>query len=243
MFYAPGFDLLTRQKDPCADGAEKVFYHNRFMLTGEIPDARLVMEDSTLAGNWKLLVNGVQITDWKRAVVFDCRNIEAPIGHALRGGSVPTLNVITIETEGPGRGLKEVPYIYGTFTCEFRYSHLSFPFIKGTAKELPLASLQPWNILGYPTFSGSAVYRRKFEIREAGNYSLDLGSVHDVAVVSLDGKPVETLAWAPYRCSFNTLKVGTHELTIEVTNPPANRNRAAHLPAGLLGPVRLLLTQ
>jgi hypothetical protein len=35
------------------------------------------------------------------------------------------------------------------------------------------------------------------------------------------------------------LPAGTHRLTVEVTNAPANRNRAAGLPAGLLGPVRL----
>ena len=33
---------------------------------------------------------------------------------------------------------------------------------------------------------------------------------------------------------------GTHELCVEVYNPPANRNRARRLPAGLLGPVRLM---
>jgi hypothetical protein len=33
------------------------------------------------------------------------------------------------------------------------------------------------------------------------------------------------------------LTAGEHELQIEVTNAPANRNRAAGLPAGLLGPV------
>ena len=232
--------MMIRQKDPCPEGDGKAFYHCRFMLTDQIPDARLVMEDATIEGNWKLFVNGVRISDWKRAVVFDCRNIEAPVGHALRGGSTPTLNVITIETEGPGRGLKEVPYLYGTFTCEFRYSHLSFPFVKGAAKELFPESLRPWNILGYPTFSGSATYRRKIEIREAGNYLLDLGTVYDVAAVCLDGKPVITLAWPPYRCSLNNLTAGTHELAVEVSNPPANRNRAARLPAGLLGPVRLI---
>jgi hypothetical protein len=240
-FHAPGFDLLARQKDPCPEGDGKVFYHCRFMLTGEISDVRLVMEDQAVLGDWKLFVNGIRISDWKRAVVFDCRNIQAAVGQALRNGSTPTLNVITIEAEGPGRGLKEVPYLYGTFACEFRYSHLSFPFVKGAAKEFSLASLPPWNILGYPTFSGSATYRRKIDIPTTGDYVLDLGSVFDVAAVSLDAAPAKVLAWAPYRCLLTHLAAGPHDLAIEVTNPPANRNRAAHLPAGLLGPVRLIL--
>ncbi len=239
-FYAPGFDLMARQKDPCKEGNGKVFYNSRFMLTGQVHDARLVMEDATISGDWKLFINGVQISDWRRAVIFDCRNIQAPVGHTLRGDSTPALNVITIETESPNRGLHEVPFLYGMFTCEFRYSHLSFPFITGATKDIYLESLQPWNILGYPTFSGSAIYRRKIDIREEGSYLLDLGSVLDIAAVSVDGNPVKVLAWPPYRYELPGLCQGTHELAIEVTNPPANRNRAARLPAGLLGPVKLI---
>jgi hypothetical protein len=86
-FSGPAFDLMQRQPDPLPQGDGPVRYNCRFMLTGEIPDARLVMEDSTIAGDWKLYVNNVQTEGWKRAMVFDCRNTEAAIGHALRGGS------------------------------------------------------------------------------------------------------------------------------------------------------------
>jgi hypothetical protein len=243
-FSGPAFDLMQRQADPLPPGDGPVRYNCRFMLTGEIPDARLVMEDSTIAGDWKLYVNGVQISGWERAIVFDCRNIEAAIGHALRGGSTPTLNVVTIETTGPGRGLKEVPYLYGSFTCEYRYGHLSFPFLEGPAKARILDVLEPWNVLGYPTFSGSAAYWRTLSVVEPGDFVLDLGRVEDIASVALDGPPSRlpdgVLAWPPYRCCLGTIAAGTHELAIEVTNAPGNRNRAAGLPAGLLGPIRLL---
>lgn len=237
---SPGFDLMARQKDPCGEGSGYVRYVCRFLLTGQVPDARLVMEDAAVAGRWKVSVNGVEIRDWSRAVVFDCRNIQAPVGHALRAGTTPTLNVVVIETEGPDRGLKEVPYLYGSFACEYRYGHGSFPFVKAVPAERELATLQPWNLLGYPTFSGSAVYRRKIEVAADGDYLLDLGTVLDVAAVRVDGTPVKVLAWPPYRCELPNLEQGIHELVVEVTNPPANRNRAARLPAGLLGPVRLL---
>jgi hypothetical protein len=69
---------------------------------------------------------------------------------------------------------------------------------------------------------------------------LDLGRVEDVAVVRVDGRRLASLAWPPYTCSLADVAPGEHELSIEVTNGPANRNRAAGLPAGLLGPVRLL---
>lgn len=235
----PGFDLMQRQPDPAGAGDSPVCYACRFMLAGQIADARLVIEDATVSGDWSLWVNDVLISDWQRAVVFDCRNLVADVGHALRGGSVPTLNVVTIRTRGPGRGLHEVPYLYGSFTCEYRYGHLSFPFLRSRPAEMLLDNLQPWGVLGCPTFSGSAVYARHLTLSEPGAYLLDLGRVEDVAVVSVNEEPPVTVAWPPYQARLPQLPSGTHRLTVEVTNAPANRNRAAGLPAGLLGPVRL----
>lgn len=234
-----GFDLMRREADPAGDGESPVRYVCRFMLTGDIPDARLVIEDATIAGDWQVFVNGTRIDGWKRARVPDCRNLEAPAAHALRGGSTPTLNLAVVETRGPGRGLHEIPYLYGSFTCEYRYGHLSFPFLSGGARDGKLDVLEPWDVLGYPTFSGSAAYTRRLEIAEAGDYLLDLGRVEDCAAVSVDGVPVAVLPWEPYRCVLRDLARGAHTLAVEVTNPPANRTRAAGLPAGLLGPVKL----
>lgn len=239
-FSGPGFDLMARQPDPAGEGSERVRYACRFLLTGEIPDARLVMEDSTLAGEWEVRVNGILVEGWQRAVVFDCRNLEAPVGDLLLGGTTPTLNLVTMDAWGPGRGLREVPYLYGAFACEYRYGHLSFPFVQGPESTRALDGLLPWDVLGRPTFSGSAIYRRTIEVPEGDGWILDLGRVEDVAAVSLDGEAVAVLAWPPYQCALDGIRPGQHTLCVEVTNPPANRNRAAGLPAGLLGPVRLL---
>jgi hypothetical protein len=235
-----GFDLMQRQADPLGPGDGAALYQCRFMLTGEVSDARLVLEDSTVGGDWELYVNGVLIEGWQRAVVFDCRNMQAPVGHALVGGSTPTLNVITVRTWGPGRGLSEVPYLYGSFTCQFRHGHLSLPYLRGAAREVRLEALQPWAVIGYPTFSGSAVYRKQMAVPQAGEYLLDLGRVEDVAAVSLDGQRPQVLAWPPYVCALGRLAPGAHGLSVEITNAPGNRNRASGLPSGLLGPVRLL---
>jgi hypothetical protein len=60
-----------------------------------------------------------------------------------------------------------------------------------------LDSLQPWGVLGRPTFSGSAVYARELTLPESGEYLLDLGRVEDVAVVSVNGGEPVTVAWPP----------------------------------------------
>ena len=123
-FDAPAFDLLERQEEPEA-GSGKVRYYSRFMFSGDAGDLKLVIEDSAIFGEWKLYVNGILIENWQRERLFDCANKTAEIGHAVRGGSTPALNIVTIEA-GSG-SLKEVLYLCGSFTCEYRYSHRSFP--------------------------------------------------------------------------------------------------------------------
>jgi len=234
--FKPGFDLLIREADPLS-GDDAANYYCRFMLTGDIPDARLVMDDASLAGEWTLYVNDVLITDWRPVVEYDCRNLEAHIGHALRAGTAPALNVIKVETKGTNRGVKWPIYLYGSFTGEYRYSHLSFPFVQGAGLRRRVDNLQTWDTLGFPTFSGAATYRKTIDIPKCAT-TLDLGRVEDVAVVTLAGKQ-HILAWPPYRLSLDGL-TGTHEIAIEIRNAPANRNRAMRFPAGLLGPVRAM---
>ncbi|MHB9105477.1 MAG: glycosyl hydrolase [Armatimonadota bacterium] len=236
--FKPGFDLLAREADPLP-GDDAANYYCRFMLTGEIPDARLVMDDASIAGEWTLYVNNVPITDWRQVTEYDCRNREAQIGHALRAGSVPTLNIIKVEARGANRGVKWPLHLYGAFTCEYRYAHPSFPFVQGAGLRRRIDALLPWDVLGCPTFSGSAVYRKTIDIPEGGAV-LDLGRVEDMAVVSIDGRQQAVLAWPPYRCRLEGIAPGEHLLEVEVINAPANRNRAARLPAGLLGPVRIM---
>ena len=239
VFVGPGFDVIQGEPDPAGDKDNKVCYSCRLMLTGEIPDARLVIEESGIMGDWRLYVNGTLIEGWRRSHIYDCKNRIADIGSVLLGNGTPTFNIITIETAGKGRGIKSPLYLYGTFQCEYRYNHLSFPFVKGVKENLTLDHLLPWDACGYPVFSGSARYTKQFAVDEAGDYLLDLGRVETIADVTIDGKQHSVLAWPPYSCQVRNLSKGQHHLQIEVTNAPANRNRAARLISGLLGPVRL----
>ena len=99
------------------------------------------------------------------------------------------------------------------------------------------------------------------ELSPESRYSLDLGRVDMVAVVSLNGKELRTLWAPPYKLDLTeAIKEGTNTLTIEVTStwfnrlvydagqPEANRktwtiNGPSHnaelRDSGLLGPVIL----
>ncbi len=239
-FALPLLDLLRREPDPTAQSAAPARYWCRFMLDGEVPDARLAIEPG-FCGEvaWRLLVNDQPICAWREDAVFDNYTQVADLGPLLRTGSTPTLNTICLEAAGPGRNLAELPYLLGSFRAEYRYGHPSFPFLCAAPATLALPTLLPWDTLGYPTYSGAVRYERQFSLAEPAEVALDLGRVEDLAEVALDGQPPRALAWPPYRCALGRLGSGPHDLAITVWNPPANRNRAARLPAGLLGPVRL----
>ena len=120
---------------------------------------------------------------------------------------------------------------------------------------------------GIRFFSGTASYRTRFALpgRNAGarqRLVLDLGSVHELASVFLDGRPLGSVWHAPFAISLPAgLKPGPHALEIQVDNLWVNRligdkqpgatavafapqspysADSPLVPSGLAGPVRIL---
>ena len=233
------YNLLERHKDPVSGNCARVSYKNRFLYSGKVHPLKIVLDKSAVKGNWELFLNGSKINDFKRERVYDCYNISADLTHRIRSGSTPTENIITIITEGEERGLFEMPYLYGDFTCEYRHAYRSLPFLQGSNGAIKLDALYPWKELGYPAFSGSAQYSIELDIKNPGEYYIGLGWVEDLADIFIDGEHIKLLPWKPYECKLGFLKKGKHTLTVNVSNGPGNHDRLAMLSAGLLGPVQL----
>ncbi len=130
--------------------------------------------------------------------------------------------------------------------------------------------LQPWNESPDPDikyFSGHATYSQNLTVpvsalKHGSRLSLDLGEVHEVAEISVNGSAPMILWHAPYSADLtHFLRPGANRLSITVTNlwpnrligdkqpgaapytyAPQSPYRASSplLPSGLLGPVRLL---
>ncbi len=112
-------------------------------------------------------------------------------------------------------------------------------------------------------FSGHGTYSTGFHLDPIDlvgtRIELDLGGVRDVAEITVNGQTGPTLLLGPYRTDVTALlRPGRNDLRVTVTNPPLNRLIGAgvrlgmlfaeayarppsRLPAGLLGPVRLLI--
>ncbi|MBN2295928.1 MAG: glycoside hydrolase, partial [Pirellulales bacterium] len=112
-------------------------------------------------------------------------------------------------------------------------------------------------------YSGPATYRTEFQVSNPqSTVVLDLGEVHEIAEVRVNGKTVGTVWKRPYTLDISgAVKRGTNTLEVTVVNTWLNRlvgdeqpgvkNRVTSTtvktwkaktplqPAGLLGPVRL----
>jgi len=116
-------------------------------------------------------------------------------------------------------------------------------------------SLGDWRMLPeLSNFAGRGVYRRSIDIdpawiKKGVRVTLDLGEVHDLAVVRLNGHALATAIAAPFRVELGSgLRAGSNELEVMIANTPQNAMidpKAAGykalkpVPAGLVGPVRI----
>jgi hypothetical protein len=108
---------------------------------------------------------------------------------------------------------------------------LSFPSGWGAPDSYQTSELKAWKDLDLSdeakAFSGTATYTTTFDagkVKKGETYSLDLGHVEMIAVVTLNGKKLRTLWTPPYRLDITeALKSGKNTLQVEVTGTWFNR--------------------
>ena len=147
---------------------------------------------------------------------------------------------------------------------------LSFPPNWGAPSQIQLHKLQSWTAFddaGVRYFSGRATYRTSLQLTSsqanaASSTELNLGEVHEVAAVRINGADAGILWKSPYVVPLHgLLHAGENEIEIDVTNLWPNRligdaqeNQGKHytwtnirkytrdsplLPSGMIGPVEL----
>jgi (4-O-methyl)-D-glucuronate---lignin esterase len=103
----------------------------------------------------------------------------------------------------------------------------------GPAEPVEFATLEDWTHRAEPGiryYSGTAVYERKFDLpnssaeNRTSRMFLDLGTVHDIAQVNLNGRDLGVVWTAPWRVDITrTVKTSGNRLVIKITNCWANR--------------------
>ena len=107
----------------------------------------------------------------------------------------------------------------------------------GGPERIAFDTLQDWTTRpepGIKYYSGIAAFRKTFNLAQvlAGKTYLDLGVVHDMARVRLNGNNLGVVWCAPWRIEVTgTIKAGDNQLEIEVVNRWANRMIGDKQPA------------
>lgn len=125
------------------------------------------------------------------------------------------------------------------------------------AADVPLDGLKPWSsVPGLENFAGAGRYATSLSLPAdwrgaGGKIVLDLGEVHDVAVVTVNGTALPPLIESPWHADISSLvREGANEIVVTVYNVPQNalidRSRPGYrdlamMPAGLVGPVKASL--
>ncbi len=124
------------------------------------------------------------------------------------------------------------------------------------SRTIATMALGDWrSIDGLESFSGTGTYRRRMQVEPgwlaAGKQRiiLDLGAVHDMASVSVNGRALQPAITAPFRVDItDAVRAGANDLEITVANTPQNAmidpQRAGYkllkpVAAGLVGPVTM----
>jgi hypothetical protein len=124
------------------------------------------------------------------------------------------------------------PKIFTTLTTVNGPWDVAFQPNLGAPGKIQLAKLESWtanSTEGVKCFSGTAAYTNTVQVsrdwlKPGARIVLDLGTVKDIAQVSVNGKMVAILWKPPYRADItDTLKAGTNRLEIQITNQWNNR--------------------
>jgi hypothetical protein len=107
-----------------------------------------------------------------------------------------------------------------------------FPPNLGAPEQIRLANLESWTANsndGVKYFSGTATYIKMIQVpkdwlKSDARIMFDLGSVRDIAQVSINGRPAAIIWKPPFRIDVSgLLKPGRNRLEIKVTNQWTNR--------------------
>ena len=108
--------------------------------------------------------------------------------------------------------------------------HVSFDPRYGGPASIEFAALDDWTMRaehGIKYYSGTAIYTKNVHlpaIQKPGRLWLDLGRVHHLATVTINGKKLGVVWTAPWRIDISSAVVtGQNQVQIEVANVWANR--------------------
>jgi hypothetical protein len=232
----PGAWSYQLPAEPTRDYPIGVWYRIAFDVDDVPSRLELVIDgfDGTAPTIW---LNDQQVTGGSVRSSFDAQMRSMDLTSLVRAGAnVLEAKLSVVEPTG---GLVDRVKLMGAFS-------LTRGADEGWRIAAPLeeASPAPWTEQGHPFLSGTATYRRTFELPggfDGHRVFLEVPMGDDVIDVSVNGRSAGVRLWDPYEVEVTDLLTpGTNEVAITVTNTLANLLNGVARPSGLAGPPRLL---
>ncbi|MCX7706030.1 MAG: glycosyl hydrolase [bacterium] len=224
-------------------------YKINFFCYGEPEKMVLLWEQSAIKGRYKVFIDNHEICQEKirKCRKYDAMNLFLDITDYFRKSKtfytphVRTLCVF-VDVENPEDGLLEPLRIFGDFlVIKTGDSGMGAEIKAGRISEK--TGCKSWTELGYPFYSGSAIYTSDFEIPEISNsrYYLCVEDLFDIAEVELNGKNAGRILWKPYEIEITQfIKKGKNHLRLKVSNSIYNMLEGKPKTSGLISPVQIL---
>lgn len=221
--WVEAFDLLTRNNPGLSAVPECGEFNAVFTVDSPLDKVFFTTGEEDLA-KVEFSLNGTSLKDFRKADFRDCRELETEVTSLIRPGR----NILSCKGELIGNA----PYLRGRFKVHFPCGNYGYPVLSSAPEVFEFTTPGDFRSFGYGTFSGTAVYEGRTEVREKGIYALELNLVKDSVSVFIDGEKRGTLIAPPYRIETE-LDAGSHEIRLELCNAPGNRDIMAGVPAGL----------
>jgi hypothetical protein len=203
----------------------------------DVPSRVELVIDGFDGSDHRLHLNGAEVTATPVRASFDAQMRSVDLTSQLREGANEL--AIRLVVAGPTGGIVDRVKLMGTFSLAG--SAEDGWRIAAPVDELPAA---PWTEHGHPFLSGTAMYRRSFDLPAgfAGHRAfLDVPTGDDVIEVSVNGRSAGVRLWDPYEVEVtDLLEPGTNQVAIAATNTLANLLNGDARASGLAGPPRLL---
>jgi|GEM_PF-1050448 len=242
---APAIDLCERHG---TDASTPFWGFARFYTRGKPRKTTLVYEQSAWEGRCTIRVNGVEMSEAVPVRRFDACNFEIEITPYLQEDSHGCLNWIEVYFPDGGQ-MKEPFRLYGDF-------HVGLPHAAGFSPgqldygemERHLHTLDSWDQLGFPHYSGTFTYEKRVEIptewlndESAAGIYLVLDRVDDVASLICNGVQLGVRFEEPFVWNVaSVLQAGTNLLSFDVANSPVNLLEGVCKRSGITGRVRMI---
>lgn len=185
-----------------------------------------------------------ELWDAWRGTITEIKPISAGLNDMCLGLKLPRRESIVIFIERSEDAI-EVKEAVSKETVQRLELNLKWNISKGNSMLIEnaeyLSSWTEWPDMA--SFSGTLNYEATFQLQDIGNsrYMLDLGEVHEIAHLYINGSDAGVKMWKPYVTDITPwIKAGLNTIKVEIANSLANRFSNAKLKSGLLGPVCLV---